>query len=79
MMGIDCRDRIKGIGSDLAGNYVSVLTMDPETYGTPVSIRKMLSSPPYTTTTKPLPGCCDWFCGRDSGKAAMVTNWCGCA
>ena len=79
MMGIDCRDRIKGIGSDLAGNYVSVLTMDPETYGAPVSIRKMLLSPPYTTTTKPLPGCCDWLCGRDSGKTAMVTNWCDCA
>jgi len=75
MMGMDCRGRLEGIGHDLAGNYVTALTMDPETFATPASVRKMLSSTPYETTGLPLPGCCGWACGMESANFAMATNW----
>lgn len=76
MMGMDCRNKIEGIGSDLAGNYVTALTMDPDTFATPATVRKMLSSKPYKTTGRPLPSCCKWFVGGE-GKVnfSMVTNW----
>jgi hypothetical protein len=75
-VGIDCRGRMDGIASDLAGNYVSVLTVDEGTYKTPGTIRKMLTAPPpFVTTSRPFPSCCSWFCGRDSANFAMVTNW----
>jgi hypothetical protein len=76
MMGMDCRERLEGISIDLAGNYVTALTMDDETFSTPATIHKMLSSSmPYETTKKSLPTCCTWLSGRDSAKFAMVTNW----
>lgn len=75
MMGMDCREKLDGIGKDLAGNYVTALTMDPDTFATPATVRKMLSTKPYVTTGRPLPGCCKWACGRESAKFAMVTNW----
>jgi hypothetical protein len=74
-MGMDCRGRVPGIGADLAGNYVTALAMDEETFGTPAAVRKMLSKTPYETTGKPLPGCCGWCCGRDSANFGMITNW----
>jgi len=75
-VGMDCRGRMEGITSDLAGNYVSALTVDEGTYKTPGTIRKMLTAPPpFVTTTRPFPSCCGWFCGRDSANFAMVTNW----
>jgi hypothetical protein len=35
MMGMDCRGRLEGIEADMAGNYVTALTMDEDTFGTP--------------------------------------------
>jgi hypothetical protein len=75
MMGMDCRGRVEGIEKDMAGNYVTALTMDPDTFGTPADIKKMLASTPFQTTKRPLPGFCSWLCGRESAKFAMVTNW----
>jgi len=75
MMGMDCRERVGGISKDMAGNYVTVLTMDPEVFATPATVRNMLSAKPYETTMKPLPGCCLWACGKESAKFAMATNW----
>merc|ERR1719230_1108331 len=75
MMGLDCRERLEGIDKDLAGNYVTALSMDSGTFGTPGAVRKMLSATPYQTTMKPLPGCCAWACGRESANFAMATNW----
>eukprot|EP00555_Chaetoceros_dichaeta_P007430 CAMPEP_0198270590 /NCGR_PEP_ID=MMETSP1447-20131203/45643_1 /TAXON_ID=420782 /ORGANISM="Chaetoceros dichaeta, Strain CCMP1751" /LENGTH=144 /DNA_ID=CAMNT_0043962691 /DNA_START=60 /DNA_END=494 /DNA_ORIENTATION=+ len=72
---MDCRERLEGIDKDLAGNYVTALTMDSGTFATPAAVRKMLSSTPYETTVKPLPSCCGWFCGKESANMAMVTNW----
>ena len=74
-MGMDCRERIKDVSKDLAGNYVTALVMDPHTFKTPASVRKMLSSTPHETTHEPLPTCCGYMCGGQSGKSAMVTNW----
>jgi len=74
-IGMDLRGRMDGIGQDLAGNYVSALTVDPGTYATPGGVRKMMSKQPYQTTSRPFPSCCSWFCGRDSANFAMVTNW----
>lgn len=70
MMGIDCRGRVEGIGQDQAGNYVSALVLDPDTFATPAAVRKMLSSTPYKTTMRPLPGCCSAVCpcGKESSK-----------
>lgn len=75
IMGMDCRTRVPGIGADLAGNYATALTMDPETFGTPTAVRKMLNQVPYKTTMMPLPTCSGWLCGQDSSKFAMATNW----
>jgi hypothetical protein len=75
MMGMDCRERLEGIGKDLAGNYVTALTMDDETFATPATVRNMLSSMPYETTKKALPSFCVWLSGKDSAKFAMITNW----
>eukprot|EP00605_Chrysophyceae_sp_TOSAG23-4_P001179 GSChrysophyteH1.ASY1.ANO1.1287.1 assembled CDS len=75
MMGMDCRGRIDGISNDLAGNYVTALTLDADSFGTPAALRKTLSSQPYKCTTQPLPTCCRWMCGRDSSRFAMATNW----
>lgn len=75
MMGMDCRERLEGIKKNFAGNYVTALTMDPDTFATPATVRKMLSSTPYKTTSKPLPGFCSWLIGKESAKFAMVTNW----
>jgi len=75
MMGMDCRGRVDGIENDLAGNYVTALVMDPGTFASPAAVRKMLSSTPYETTLRPLPGCCRWACGKESAKFAMATNW----
>jgi len=75
MMGMDCRERLEGIGKDLAGNYVTALTMDPDTFETPATVRKMLSSTPYETTMRQLPRCCEWVCWKESAKFAMTTNW----
>ena len=49
MMGIDLRGRVEGIEPSLAGNYAAALVMDPETFKSPVTVRKMLSSTPYQT------------------------------
>ena len=68
MMGLDCRGRLAGIDQDLAGNDVTALTLDPETFATLASVRKMLSSTPFQTTALPLPGCCGWFCGMETAK-----------
>jgi len=75
MMGMDCRGKVEGISQDMAGNYVTALTMDPETFGTPTAVRKMLSSTPYITTKLPLPSFCGWLCGKESANFAMITNW----
>jgi len=75
MMGMDCRNRISGVDKGMAGNYVTALTMDTETFATPQAVRKMLSSMPYECTLRPLPGCCAWLTGRDSSNFAMATNW----
>ena len=75
MMGMDCRNRLEGIDKDLAGNYVTALTMDTETFATPAHVRKMLSSTPYKTTMRELPGFCPWLFGRESANFAMATNW----
>lgn len=75
MMGLDCRGKVSGIGQDFAGNYVSALSLDDTTFGTPASLRKMLSTTPYKPTTKPLPGFCRWMVGLDSANFSMVTNW----
>ena len=75
MMGLDCRGRVPGIGQEVAGNYVSALTLDETTYGTPASLRKMLSATPYKPTGMPLPGFCRWLVGKDSASFSMVTNW----
>ncbi|GMH60257.1 hypothetical protein TL16_g03011 [Triparma laevis f. inornata] len=75
MMGIDCRGKIDGVGEDMAGNYVSALSIDPDTFATPASMRKMLSSTPYQTTQKPMPSCSKWCIGMESNSFSMVTNW----
>ena len=75
MMGMDCRGRVAGIEQDMAGNYVTALTMDPTTFATPATVRKMLTSTPHVTTSQPLPTCCGWMCGKDSANFAMATNW----
>ena len=75
MMGMDCRGRMEGIENDMAGNYVTALTMDESTFGSPAAVREMLSSKPYKTTTMPLPSCFGWMCGNDSASFAMATNW----
>ena len=77
MMGLDCRSKLPDLplADDLAGNYVTALTMDPDTFGTPALIRKMLSEIPYETTKKPLPSFCRWLVGKDNASFAMVTNW----
>ena len=75
MMGMDLRGRMDGIEADMAGNYVTALTMDSDTFGTPGSVRKMLSSTPYQTTGQALPSCGSWCCGKDPNRMAMVTNW----
>jgi len=71
-MGLDCRDKLNGFGSNLAGNYVTALVIDDEVFATPSSLRLMYSSgKPLVTTKRPLPGCC---C-TDNSNVAMVTNW----
>lgn len=75
LMGLDCRERIDGIKSHSAGNYVTALVLDDEVFGAPGNIRKMLKTRPYWTTRKPLPSCGKWFCGKDSARVGMVTNW----
>ena len=35
VMGMDMRARMDGIGPDLAGNYVTALVTDPDTFATP--------------------------------------------
>ena len=75
LMGIDARGKLEGIGHELAGNYVSALTMDTGAFATPAAVRKMMSSTPYETTLKPMPKCCSWFCGREKFNIAMCTNW----
>ena len=75
MMGMDCRGRMEGIEDDMAGNYVTALTMDESTFGSPAAVREMLSSKPFKTTTMPLPSCFGWMCGNDSASFAMATNW----
>ena len=74
-MGFDCRGRMDGIGNDLGGNYVSALTLDDGSFKTPGTIRKLLNSPPYTTSTRPFPSFCSWLCGKESAYFGMVTNW----
>jgi len=74
VMGLDCRGRVDGISNDLAGNYVTALTMDPATFSKPASVRKVLSSTPYQTTGMPLPSCCSWLMGEKM-KTGMITNW----
>lgn len=75
MMGMDCRGRLDGIESDMAGNYVTALTMDPDTFATPATVRTMMSSTPHQTTMRPLPTCGSWCCRKDPNKMAMATNW----
>ena len=75
MMGMDCRDRVPGVAQDLAGNYVTALTMDSSTFGTPGAVRNMLANTPFKTTTLPLPTCFGWMCGGDSASFAMASNW----
>ena len=77
MMGMDMRGRLDSISGDMAGNYVTVLAMDSDTFGTPAAVRKMLSATPHQTTGRPLPSCCGWMACRanDSGRFAMATNW----
>ena len=53
-MGMDCRGRIDGVANDIAGNYVTALTMNTDTFGTPAAVREMLSSQAYQTTIGPL-------------------------
>mgnify|MGYP001032727268 CR=1 FL=1 len=75
-MGIDLRGKLNGYGDDLAGNYVSVLTMDETTFGTPAKVRKMMTSgPPWKARNNPLPSFCGWLVGKDSINSAMATNW----
>jgi hypothetical protein len=71
IMALDCRGRVSGIGQELAGNYVTTLTMDSEVFGTPAGIREMFSSKPYVTTKTKLPGCCSG-CGT---TVAQIVNW----
>jgi len=66
MMGLDCRERLKGIQKDFAEKYVTALKMDPETFAIPPSVWEILSSTPHAKTLKPLPGCCGWVCGQES-------------
>ena len=75
-MGFDCRDKgLPGIGSDLAGNYVTALVLGPEVFETPHSLRQMYTpGTPYVTAKKKLPGC-GCCCGR--GNLAQATNWSG--
>ncbi|GMI01315.1 hypothetical protein TrVE_jg13018 [Triparma verrucosa] len=75
MMGIDCRDKVAGLGADLAGNYVSALSIDPDTFSSPASMRKMMSEKPYKTVAKPMPSCMKWCVGMESNSFSMVTNW----
>ena len=67
-MGFDCRDKLEGFGSNLAGNYVTALVIDPEVYETPASLRNMYKG--YETTKQKLPGCC-----CNPSNFGMVTNW----
>ena len=75
MMGMDVRGRLPGVEADMAGNYVTALTMDETTFGSPGAVRKMLSKEPFATTNKPLPSCFGWMCGQDSAAFAMASNW----
>ena len=75
MMSFDCRAKVPGLSPDLAGNFVTALTTDPDTFGTPALIRNMLNSTPYQTTMTPLPSCGGWRTGKDSAKFSMVANW----
>ena len=49
--------------------------MDPTTFDTPSTIRKMLSSTPYITTTMPMPSCFNMCCDKGGTNMAMITNW----
>jgi len=75
MMGMDCRNKIQGVVGNCAGNYVTALTLDPGTFGTPALLREMLNTTPHVTTKMPLPSCCGWMAGKESAKFAMATNW----
>jgi len=74
-MGFDCRGRMDGIEQDMAGNYVTALVLDRETFKTPVTLRKVLQSRPYKTTGEPLPTCCGGIMCGDNASMGMVTNW----
>jgi len=74
-MAMDCQKQLEWIKKHMAGNFVTALTMDSGTFVTPATVRKMLSSTPYMTTVKQLPGCCAWAYGKESANMAMVTNW----
>ena len=75
LMGLDCRGRVDGIASDVAGNYVTALVLDDATFASPGRIRAMLGSVPYETTERPFPSCAKWCAGMDRASAGMVTNW----
>ena len=45
------------------------LFIGPEVFATPATMRKMLSSKPYKTTVRELPGCCG------DGRTAQISNW----
>ena len=70
-MGFDCRDRLEGFGSNLAGNYVTALVIDNEVFATPATLRQMYSSgTPYVTTKRKMPGCC-----CNPSTFSQVSNW----
>lgn len=75
-MGFDCRDKgLEGIGSDLAGNYVTALVLGPEVFATPASMRQMYTpGQPYVTAKRKLPGC---GCCCGNRRMAQATNWSG--
>ena len=75
LMGLDCRGRVDGIASDVAGNYVTALVLDDATFASPGRIRAMLGNVPYETTERPFPSCAKWCAGMDRASAGMVTNW----
>lgn len=70
MTAINLRDKIEGIGADLAGNYEAALLLDRESGATPALVRQSLAARRRVSGAS-LPG----FCQTVGMKTALFTSW----
>ena len=71
-MAINFRGRIEGAENTMAGNYESVLWLDPVTMKSPAKVRQVLSGkPPYKSIETPMPG----FRELCRSRNMLITSW----